>query len=263
MTTSANSIAQPVPARLLRGAMHLALAATVLSAVDHAVVSVVALVPDAGDWASRLKAIDGTHLAWASVQIVAAVLALPLGYLLVSLAYPLPRLSSLASSNPAAAIQGTAHIFGAAAVSTACFGGVDGQSFVIGAAYAGICWLALIVICATHRKVTGFRDQDEVAAGNIAAALASAGLHLSVALMVVGATEGTFDGWRPSLVAFGRSLVWVLALYPFRQFVVARLVLDMTPTELDRRVSVDRDPWIGGVEGLGYIFAALVLSSAW
>lgn len=263
MTTVADSTAPRVPARLLRGATLLAVAATLLSAIDHAVVALATLVPEAGDWSARLKAIDGMHLVWSIVHVCAAVLALPLGYLLVSLAYPLPRLGALATQNPAAAVQATAHVLGAAAVSTACFGGTDASSFVISAAYAGICWLVLVLICAAHRRITRFRDHEEIAGGNVAAALASAGLHLSVALMVAHSTVGSFEGWAASLVAFGKSLVWVLALYPFRQFVVARLVLDMTPAELDRQVAVDRDPWIGGVEGLGYIFAALVLSSAW
>jgi uncharacterized membrane protein YjfL (UPF0719 family) len=140
---------------------------------------------------------------------------------------------------------------------------VDSESFIVASVFAVICWVALVAVCALHRIVTTYRDHDEVSGGNLAAALSSAGLHLGVALVVAASASGPFEGWDRALPGFLKSVAWVVALYPFRQWIVARVVLGMSPADLDARIAKDRDVWCGGVEGLGYLFAALAVTASW
>jgi hypothetical protein len=84
-----------------------------------------------------------------------------------------------------------------------------------------------------------------------------------VALVVGHAIQGQFTGWASSLSGFGRALIWVVALYPLRQVVLARFILRMSPTEMDAAVSTHHDPWLGAAEGSFYLLAALCLSAGW
>lgn len=111
--------------------------------------------------------------------------------------------------------------------------------------------------------VTPYHDHEEIAAGNTAAALASAGLHLAVAVVVGHAIQGQFLGWRPSLLAFAAALGWALALYPLRQVVLARLILRMSPKQMDHAVSAGRDHALGAAEGVCYLLTALCLAAGW
>lgn len=253
----------PDSGRLFRGAMGLAVVATFIASVEHAVVALSERLPESGPLLERLKAVDGTHFLWAAVHVAGALLALPLGYLIVGFAYPSRGLGSQSGANAAASVQATAHVLGVAAVASACFGGVDAESFVVASVFAVLCWVALVAVCALHRTVTTYRDHDEVSGGNLAAALSSAGLHLGVALVVAASASGSFEGWDRALPGFLKSVAWVVALYPFRQVIVARVVLGMTPADLDARIAHDRDVWCGGVEGLGYLFAALAVTASW
>jgi uncharacterized membrane protein YjfL (UPF0719 family) len=108
------------------------------------------------------------------------------------------------------------------------FGGADAESFVVASVFAVLCWVALVGVCGLHRLVTTYRDHEEVAAGDLAAALSSAGLHLGVALVVAASASGPFEGWDRAVPGFLKSVAWVAALYPFRQWIVARVVLGMT-----------------------------------
>ena len=86
---------------------------------------------------------------------------------------------------------------------------------------------------------------------------------LGMALVVGLAMHGPFVGWQDSLIAFALSLAWALALYPLRQVLLARIILRVTPAELDRTIAQRHDPWLGAAEGLFYVLAALCLAAGW
>lgn len=245
------------PGLLVRGGSGLAVLGTTVAVIDHLGLS----SPAVGF--ADLGSVSLLAWMWAMIHVVGALGSLAVGHRLLTWAYPLAHLSTLGATNPAAAIQLTAHRLAAAAIAGACWGGWDRDSALIAVVFTVVAWVALALICAGHRLVTRFRDHEEIAAGNLAAALASAGLHLAVALVTVRALQGQFLGWWPSLAAFAFALVWVVALYPLRQLIVARLILRMTPQAMDRAVSVQRAVWIGAVEGLGYLLTALAVATAW
>jgi uncharacterized membrane protein YjfL (UPF0719 family) len=245
--------ATATPARLLRAATACAVLAVVVPVAQAAFAA--AHRPDAPWWRFNRH-----ELPWAGAHVLAAVLALGAGLLLLNRLYPLRALLARArEGNAAAAVQCGAHALGAAMVATACFGGASPQSLLVSAAFWGVGIVALAAITAGHRLVTRYRDHDEIADGNLAAALASAGLHLAVALVVMRAVTGDFSNWSHSLAACGLALAWALLLWPLRQIVLARLVLGLTPRALDAAVAAQRDPWLGAAEGLFYIAVAIVV----
>ena len=124
-------------------------------------------------------------------------------------------------------------------------------------------WAAIILICAGHRLVTRYRDHEEIAAGNTAAAIAAGGLHLAVAIVVGHAIQGQFLGWSQSLGGFAVALAWVLALYPLRQIVLARAILRSTPQAMDRAIATRRDHFLGAAEATCYVVTALYVSAGW
>lgn len=247
----------------MRALTGLALLAIVFGVGRHLVDAVAALMPASGSLIERLAALPTSAWIFAALHLMLAVLSLGAGYLLISLAYPLRGLARHAATNSAAAIQAGAHLLGAAVIATVSWGGCDAQSLVVSAAFCALGWIAVIAICAGHRLVTRYRDHEEVAAGNTAAALASAGLHLAVSVVVGHAIQGQFTDWSNSLTAFAVALVWALALYPLRQLVLARLILGMTPRAMDAAVMAERDLGLGAAEGICYVLAALSLTPGW
>lgn len=262
------SDADPLPEtatydRLIRALGGLALLATVVGVGRHLVEALIGLTPETGTFADQLAAIPPQAWMFAGFHLVLAVLSLGVGYLLISCAYPRRGLARMAASNPAAAIQACAHLLGAGVIATVSWGGCDAQSLLISATFCALGWLALIVIGAAHRLVTQYHDHEEIAAGNSAAALASAGLHLAIALVVGHAITGDFLSWRASLTSFAVALAWALALYPLRQLVLARIILRMTPREMDAAIMLRRDHGLGAAEGLCYVISALILAPGW
>ncbi len=248
--------------RLFPAACGLAILATVLGVGQHLAQALMGSMPTTGSLAERLAAIPVSAWGFAGLHLLLALASLWVGYALISLAYPRRHLGREAAANPAAAIQASAHLLGATAVAGVCWGGTDAYSLLVSAAFTGLGWTALILLCAGHRLVTRFSDHEEIAAGNVAAALASAGLHLGVAIVVARAIQGQFLGWNEALTGFALACGWALALWPLRQLVIARLVLGLSPAAMDAAIAVRRDPWVGAVEALGYVLSALVLSAA-
>jgi uncharacterized membrane protein YjfL (UPF0719 family) len=248
--------------RLLRAMWGMALLATAIGVGRHVAE---ALIDRATDAAGVVAWAQVPVEAWmfAGLHMLAALLALPLGYLVLSWAYPLRGLLRQARGNTAAAIQASAHLLGATAVATASWGGCDAASLGVSAAFCGLGWLAVVLICAGYRGLTRYRDHEEIAAGNTATALAAAGLHLAVALVVAHAIQGQFIAWRPALIGFAVALLWALALWPLRQVVLARVILGVSPHALDEAVAADRDHLLGAVEGLFYVLSVLCLASGW
>lgn len=249
--------------RLMRALVGLAIFATVLGVGRHVFDAVSELLPVDGTSGERLATVSMETWAFAGIHVVCALTSLGIGYLLISYAYPFRGLTRLAVTNPAAAIQSGSHLLGAVVIATVSWGGADATSLGISAAFCGLGWLAVITLCAGHRLVTKYHDHEEIVAGNTAAALASAGFHLAVVVVVGHAIEGQFKGWRDSLIAFGFALVWVLALYPLRQLILARVILGISPHAMDTAIMTRRDHALGAAEGLCYVISALSLVPAW
>jgi uncharacterized membrane protein YjfL (UPF0719 family) len=249
--------------RLFTAVWGLALLAIVIGVGRHGADGILALMPDSGSLGERLAAVP-TQAWWFTVlHLLAAMASLGVGYLAISFAYPRRHLLSEVHANPAAAIQASAHLLGATAVATASWGGTDAQSLLVSAVFCILGWMALIAICAGHRAVTRYHDHEEIADGNIAAALASAGLHVGVALVVGHAIQGQFTGWSSSLSGFALALAWALLLFPLRQLVLARVILRLTPRDMDAAIATRHDAWLGAAEGLFYLLSALCLSAGW
>jgi uncharacterized membrane protein YjfL (UPF0719 family) len=237
--------------RLLPAARGLALLAVALAVGQHAAAALAA----AGG-------LDAPALAWAwsVAHLVLALVGVPLGAQLLSRLYPLRGLES--APNDAAVLQATAHRLAAAAVAAAAWGGADAASLGVSAAFWALGIAAVALIAAGHRLVTRYRDHEEIAAGNAAAALASAGLHLAIAIVVSRAILGQFTSWSESLTGFAIALAWVLALWPLRQLVLARGILGLAPKAMDTAVAGERDLGVAAAEALCYVVAALGLT-AW
>ena len=85
--------------------------------------------------------------------------------------------------------------------------------------------LALLGITYAFRWLTSYDDVQEIAAGNVAAALALSGLLIAVGLIVRWAVTGAYTGFFSSLRGFLLALLLALIFYPVRQVLVQWLLL--------------------------------------
>jgi uncharacterized membrane protein YjfL (UPF0719 family) len=124
--------------------------------------------------------------------------------------------------------------------------------------------LALLGITYAFRWLTGYDDVQEIAAGNVAAALALAGLLIAVGVVVGHAASGEFTGLLNSLGGFLLALVAVVAFYPVRQLVVQSLILGgplrWRGTLIDREIAQDKNIAAGLLEAVAYLTTALFVT---
>jgi uncharacterized membrane protein YjfL (UPF0719 family) len=237
-------------ARLLPAVRVIAPLATAIAVCQHGAVAALAAEPGPEPW------------LWAGVHLAAALAAAVAGGRLLDLAHPLRGLAGLAADNDAAALQAAAHRLAAAAVAGAAWGGADAASLLPSAAFWGAALVALALLAAVHRVVTRYADHEELAAGNTAAAIASAGLHLALAIVAAHAVLGDFAGWSQGFAGFAAALAWALLLWPLRQLVLARVIAGGGPRRLDLAIAGERDHGAAGAEALAYVTVALGIA-AW
>jgi len=124
--------------------------------------------------------------------------------------------------------------------------------------------LALLGITYAFRRLTSYNDVQEIAAGNVAAALALTGLLIAVGLIVGRAVSGEYLGFLPSLGSFLLALLLVVVLYPVRQVVVQWLILGgpihWHASLLDSEIAQDKNVAAGLLEATAYVTAALFLT---
>ncbi|HMV50940.1 MAG TPA: DUF350 domain-containing protein, partial [Blastocatellia bacterium] len=84
---------------------------------------------------------------------------------------------------------------------------------------------ALILLTHLFRLLTTYDDAQLIGKGNVAAALAAAGLIVAIGMMVGFAVSGSFTGYAESFSDFGLMLLAVFVLYPVRQIIVQMLFL--------------------------------------
>jgi uncharacterized membrane protein YjfL (UPF0719 family) len=124
--------------------------------------------------------------------------------------------------------------------------------------------LALLGITYVFRWLTAYDDVQEIATGNLAAAMALAGLLIAVGVVVGRAASGEFTGLFHSLGSFVLALLLVVVFYPVRQLVVQSLVLGgpirWRGTLLDREIAQDKNIAAGLMEAVAYITTALFVT---
>jgi uncharacterized membrane protein YjfL (UPF0719 family) len=124
--------------------------------------------------------------------------------------------------------------------------------------------LALLGITYVFRWLTEYNDVQEIAAGNVAAALALAGLLIAVGVVVGRAASGTFTGFLSSFGSFVMAVLGVVVFYPVRQLVVQSLILGgpvrWHGTLLDSEIARDGNIAAGLLEAVGYLTTALFVT---
>jgi uncharacterized membrane protein YjfL (UPF0719 family) len=125
--------------------------------------------------------------------------------------------------------------------------------------------LALLGITYAFRQLTSYDDVQEIANGNVAAALALTGLLIAVALIVRWAVAGAYTGFFRSLGEFLLALLLALVFYPVRQVLVQWLLLGGSMhwrnSLLDSEIAHDKNVAAGLLEAIAYVTAALFLTS--
>jgi uncharacterized membrane protein YjfL (UPF0719 family) len=124
---------------------------------------------------------------------------------------------------------------------------------------AQVTWAIFIAL---FRAVTAYRDDQEIAGENHAAAISYAGAALALGAIIARAVDGPFLGWGRSLGAYGTALLLAAALYPIRQLVVEGLLLGSRPRwrggELDRAIGQRRSVGVAAVEAAAYLATAML-----
>jgi len=125
--------------------------------------------------------------------------------------------------------------------------------------------LALLGITYAFRWLTSYDDVQEIAAGNVAAALALTGLLIAVGLIVRWAVVGEYTGFFRSLGSFLLALLLALVFYPVRQVIVQWLLLGgemhWRNSLLDSEIAHDKNVAAGLLEATAYVTSALFLTS--
>jgi len=125
--------------------------------------------------------------------------------------------------------------------------------------------LALLGITYAFRWLTSYDDVQEIAAGNIAAALALMGLLIAVGLIVRRAVSGDYTGFFHSLGSFLLALLLALVFYPVRQVLVQWILLGgpmhWRHSLLDSEITQDKNVAVGLLEATAYVTSALFLTN--
>ena len=124
--------------------------------------------------------------------------------------------------------------------------------------------LALLGLTYAFRRLTGYDDVQQIASGNVAAALALAGLLIAIGVIVGHAAAGVFVSLGASLLSFLLALLGVVVFYPVRQLVVQCLILGgpvrWGGTLLDHEIAADKNIAAGLLEATAYLSTALFIT---
>jgi uncharacterized membrane protein YjfL (UPF0719 family) len=125
--------------------------------------------------------------------------------------------------------------------------------------------LALLGITYAFRRLTSYDDVQEIAAGNIAAALALMGLLIAVGLIVRRAVSGDYTGFFHSVGSFLLALLLALVFYPVRQVLVQWILLGgpmhWRHSLVDSEITQDKNVAVGLLEATAYVTSALFLTN--
>lgn len=167
-----------------------------------------------------------------------------------------------ANNASAGIVAGGGHIAVALVVAGALSGDAQGGDFGTAVVFLGLGLTALWVITYLYRFITKYNDSHEITNGNVAAGLSYAGMMVAIGMIVGHALNGDFTDYASSFALCGKALLFVLILYPVRQFIVQGILLGGGFTlyggRLDREISNDQNTGAGAVEAAAYIAAAVV-----
>ena len=172
---------------------------------------------------------------------------------------------AVADGNVAAAVAAGGHVVAAAVVASDCLIGSSlGELGIAVGAFLGAS-AALHGLVTLFRMLTTYDDAAEIRDGNVAAGLSHAGVCVALGLVVGNAVHGTWAGFGASAAAFGIALLWALALYPVRQFLVETLVLGGLPRirggKVDDGVGRGRDVGLAALETASFLGVAVLARS--
>ena len=167
------------------------------------------------------------------------------------------------ANNPSAGIVAAGgHVAVALVIAGALSGNSEGGDFGVAGVFLALGLVALWGITYLYRFITKYDDSQEITNGNVAAALSYAGMMIAIGMIVGRALNGDFTDYATSLSLCGKGLLFVLILYPVRQFIVQGILLGGGFTlhggRLDREISRDQNTGAGAVEAAAYIAAAVV-----
>lgn len=144
-------------------------------------------------------------------------------------------------------------------------GALDGEGggFLLLLLFFVLGQLALLGMTYVFRWLTSYDDVQEIASGNIAAALALSGLLIAMGIIVGNAASGNFTTLADSIVSFVLGLLVFLIFYPVRQVVVQGLILggrlSLRAILLDQEIARDRNTAAGLLEAVSYVSTALFI----
>jgi len=172
-------------------------------------------------------------------------------------------MAGVRANNPAAGIvAGGGHVAVALVVAGALSGNTEGGDFTVAGIFLALGLIALWAITYLYRLITKYNDSQEITNGNVAAALSYAGMMIAIGMIVGHAVNGDFTDYGTSLALGGKAILFVLVLYPVRQFIVQGILLGGGFTlhggRLDREISRDQNTGAGAVEAAAYMAAAIV-----
>ncbi len=141
--------------------------------------------------------------------------------------------------------------------------GSEHGDLVPGLVFVGLGVAAVLVLATLLRALTSFDDAEQLRSGNLAVAVAHAGMTLAVALLVSHATAGEFDGWAVSLRAFSETIAFAVVLVPIRIGVVQAALLrrgwQWRGGALDQLVGTHRHTGAATLEAAALIGGALAV----
>ena len=170
----------------------------------------------------------------------------------------------LAARNVAAALV-VAGVYIATSLTYSCTLSGEGGGFWIMLLFFLLGQLALLGITYAFRWLTSYDDVQEIAAGNIAAALALMGLLIAVGLIVRRAVSGDYTSFFHSLGSFLLALLLALVFYPVRQVLVQWILLGgpmhWRHSLVDSEITQDKNVAVGLLEATAYVTSALFLTN--
>ncbi|MCX6153513.1 MAG: DUF350 domain-containing protein [Candidatus Kapabacteria bacterium] len=122
--------------------------------------------------------------------------------------------------------------------------------------------LAFFIITLIFRQLTSYNDVAEIYDENIPAALSYAGSMIAVSLIVERSVGSNFIDYYTSFASFGKAILFVVGIYPIRQWLVQGLLLgggfSLYGGSLDKEISQDKSIGAGIVEAVAYIASAMI-----
>jgi uncharacterized membrane protein YjfL (UPF0719 family) len=169
--------------------------------------------------------------------------------------------AELDRGNLAAGVVAAAHYVATSILIASLWYGRGARTLGIAVVFFLLAQVTLHLLLFLFRAITPYSDSEEILDQNVAAALSYAGAAVALGLLIGHAVEGDFVSWRHSLAAYAGALLFGLALYPIRQFVIQTVLLGggmaLRGGRLDQGIAAERNVGLGALEAVSYVATAL------